>query len=223
MRVINSKYKEFYDFYGAIIDPEGHHDDPVVYDAWGRVKLDDSTILSYATGELGKPRRVFSPERDGYPFVIEFGRVQYFMRALDVLRTGDQAVEYSGKFEVEDVRRENRKAFPAPVAIGSYDVEWRFHDRYRYLTKHKRIPLSDRKFDEFRFGSSCRWRPFEIGHPVFSGTGLAKLFDARDVYVALDQYLSSLRNDVSVDIRMTDRERAETKGFVHPTSFRNMG
>jgi len=61
----------------------------------------------------------------------------------------------------------------------------------------------------------------EVKNPILRETKLTSLLDPQEIWVNLDNYLSSLNNDKDVSIPMTEEEKAEVHGFDRKTSFRN--
>ena len=70
------------------------------------------------------------------------------------------------------------------------------------------------------------WDGFDINEknfPIFKDSGLVKFFDAREVYFAIDDYLSSqkTKNERIESINITDKEKIINHGFNISYSFRN--
>ena len=70
------------------------------------------------------------------------------------------------------------------------------------------------------------WDGFDINEknfPIFKDSGLVKFFDAREIYFAIDDYLSSqkTKNERIESINITDKEKIINHGFNISYSFRN--
>ena len=230
MRVI-CPVKDFYDHYGYIVDPSNFND-PVVYDRLKYFKLSDSTLVAKMCADYVSPKKFFNFRKDDrVSFLVEAGWKKYFffmdgIKRTDVTPKPNTGInfEYSARFELEEVRDVYEKAFIDPLSIGWYSIRWGYNDRWRYVRTETRRTVKDYKWSELRFSKGKDWEDpgCVIGNPIISGTSLTRLLDPQELWIALDQYLSSLRNDPGVPCDMMDRQKAETKGFEHPKSFRNM-
>ena len=63
----------------------------------------------------------------------------------------------------------------------------------------------------------------KIINPILIQTKLAELLDPKQIYIDLDSYLSSLKNEQRWESEgLTDKDKLINHGFLHPESFRNV-
>lgn len=98
------------------------------------------------------------------------------------------------------------------------------------ITKDKRIGIAPITF--FKAFETYSWwteatldlkidKSDAIMNPIIHGTPIASLIPAQEIYNLLYAYLSTL-NDVEIIDNRTDLEKAESAGFDHRISFRNI-
>jgi hypothetical protein len=226
---ILTKFKDFYDFYGHVISPDSKDD--VIYDRRECVRITDDTILKRITGEWRKPLYGWRIDSKGYPFVLEVGYVQYFLRAIDVERrdvTPPPAKELdivlTGCFIIDHVRRENRHVYPAPMTLHEYLRHWR--GLRPTFDQEKRAKIKDCKWSEIDWNYPVKrsnWYVNPWFNPILCDTSLTKVLDPKEIWVNLDQYLSSLRNESKVESEgLTDKDKVVNHGMDPKESFRGV-
>ena len=190
MRII-CKYKDWYDYFGHVINPENSRDD-IVYDRRDCRKLSNSDLVEYLVGSQRYGR--INP-REKKSFALEVGYTQYFITLSDI-----DGIAMTGKFSLDKILKNSSHMFKEPMSICVYRPD------YRHLSKVG-------WFDRERL----------IANPILADTDLVRLIDPREIWIELDQYLSSLKNDISQESAgLTDRDKALNHGFSHPESFRKM-
>lgn len=207
MKII-CKYKDYYDYFGHVIGP-GNAGDDVVYDRRDCQKLTDPDLVSHLMHyeKTRRPPHSGMGLGSGRSFVLEVGYTQYFM-SLNII----DSVAMTGKFSLEKTIKSHGHIFKTPMSISTYGIHWT-GNRELWRKLKDDFSLSSCKFDHER----------AIPNPILADTGLMKLIDPQDIWVALDQYLSSLKNDVNQESAgLTDKDKAINHGFSHPESFRNM-
>jgi len=204
MKII-CKHKDWYDYFGHVINPENSRDD-VVYDRRDCRKLSNSDLVEYL--EPRGYRGIGLGLREGRSFALEIGYTQYFISLSDV-----DMVSMTGKFSLDKVLKSRSHVFKEPMSICEYRINW------NPLSKEgvKKI------IDDFSLGDCVFDHERRMPNPILAGTDLVSLIDPQEVWIALDQYLSSLKNDASWESAgLTDRDKVLNHGFSHPESFRNM-
>lgn len=79
----------------------------------------------------------------------------------------------------------------------------------------------------WRWSQEERWKEINnmmvhrVVNPILSGTFIPKLVPPTDIWLALYEYLSSLRDKPFSDTR-SDIQKLESAGFDKKTSFRNV-
>jgi|GEM_PF-3279115 len=203
MRII-CKYKDWYDYFGHVINPENSRDD-IVYDRRDCRKLSNSDLVEYLVGSQRYGR--INP-REKKSFALEVGYTQYFITLSDI-----DGVAMTGKFSLDKILKNSSHMFKEPMSICGYRFDYRLLIKVGWDEMIDNISLGDCVFD----------RESRIANPILSDTDLVRLIDPREVWIELDQYLSSLKNDVSRESEgLTDRDKALNHGFSHPESFRKM-
>jgi hypothetical protein len=160
------------------------------------------------------PRNYTDITKDSKLFVIlEVGYVQHLIQLFDftVLETGriNNIASYSMK--VVRTFKDYKHYYDYPISIRAIEVSYQRHyfepNVYRF----------DRPFNEV----VRRVYTKSINLPILKGTQLTSMLDAKETWIELQTYLSSLGNDKDIDLHMTDVEKAVNHGFDKKSSFRN--
>lgn len=225
MKIIDNK-KDYYDYISGIYGI----DDLVVYDRRSSITLNSGNIMlqgldHYFSNKIlftDKPlsekrywelksiiryreakaaKNKFSKkwkEGDVYHFVLEVGYTHY-------------------RFEVErwieDKKQENAH------------VEYRLIDTMKDVQKrYSNVPMCIIlcQTQYWQVPNEGRWKEtHRIENPILTGTFITKIVPPSNIWQALYEYLSSLKNKPFTDTR-TDVQKLESAGFDKKTSFRNV-
>lgn len=138
-------------------------------------------------------------EGESYHFVLEVGYIHY-------------------RFEVERWLEENNRE--------SAHVEYRLIDTIKDVRKrYSDVPICivpcDAQYS--RWSHEERWKEMKgrVDNPILAGTFIPGMIPPTDIWNALYEYLSSLRDKPFTDTR-SDIQKLESAGFDKKTSFRNI-
>ena len=230
MKIIDNK-KDYYDYLASIYGI----DDLVVYDRRGSVTLNPDRVLSHGMDYYFSHRILFLDkplsekkywslksiskqreakavkhkfnktfkEGDVYHFVLEVGYTHY-------------------RFEVErwkDEKTPNLAHVETTLLDTLKDVRQRYSEVPMCI-----IPC---QAQYFRWSHEERWEEIKnslthrIENPILADTFIPKMIPPTDIWQALYEYLSSLRDKPFTDSR-SDVQKLESAGFDKKTSFRNI-
>lgn len=197
MYIIDSN-KDFYDYHSHVYGV----DKSIIYDRRGSEVLNDAYLLSLSQGNLYTSVEIH--------LLLEVGFVQYLFLITDLQY--EQGKRYSFPNEVIDFNlkmvqeyHNYNHYFDSPVSIQGVNVcyQFRYHKGkrkdYNYSLPYEQV--------------------VQIGHlpsisnPILKDTRLTKHLDSHLVWMELQTYISSLGNDKDVNLKMTDKEKAEIHGF----------
>jgi hypothetical protein len=216
MRII-SKYRDFYDWIGPSIDLLNHEDN-IVFDRREAKELSNNDFLQFV-GESHYPRisHNFYMTPNGNDFLLEVGYIQYFFNIKNVTR--ENGIYFGGNINLIHIRNENKKAFKSPITLSKYDFHYHRFGGYKYYFKN--IKIENTKWDEINFG--LKEPQTKIFNPILIKTKLTSILDPKEIWINLDQYFSSLKNEQRWESsNITDKEKLINHGFNHPESFRNI-
>jgi len=209
---IIDKNQDYYDYFSHIYGI----DKTVTFDRRGSIVLNNKDLLISPITSGGWPWE----RREHHSYVIlEVGYIQYLLCIHNIKFSED--VMYYVYTEVEDydisiVRKydEHKHYFGDPITLQSCVIDnWS-----SYMNKEVDI---DSFIKQNSFEESILFKSDFIKNPILKNTKITSLLDSQEIWVNLDNYLSSLNNDKDVSIEMTEEEKAETHGFDRKTSFRN--
>lgn len=230
MKIIDNK-KDYYDYLAGIYGV----DDLVVYDRRGSVTLNSDRVLSHGMDyyfsyrilfldkplaekswwnlrsiakrrETKSPKHSFSKtfkEGDIYHFVLEVGFIHY---RFEVERWKDEKISNSAHVEttlldtIKDVRQRYSEVPMCVIPCQAQYFRWSHEERWEEIKNsltHK------------------------VENPILAGTFIPKLVPPTDIWQALYEYLSSLRDKPFIDTR-SDVQKLESAGLDKKTSFRNV-
>ena len=230
MKIIDNK-KDYYDYISGIYGI----DDLVVYDRRGSITLNSSNILLQGLDyyfntkilfidkslsekrywelksivryrEAKAEKNMYSKkwkEGDVYHFVLEVGYTHY-------------------RFEVERWIEDNKQ--------NHAHIEYRLIDTMKDVQKrYSNVPmcLIPCYVQDWRWAKDGLWKEkcdtklHRVENPILTGTFITKIIPSADIWQAIYDYLSSLRDKPFTDTR-TDVEKLESAGFDKETSFRNV-
>lgn len=142
-------------------------------------------------------------EGDVYHFILEVGYSHY-------------------RFEVERWIEDNKDKF-AHVETTLIDVVKNVRERYSEVP----ICLVPCQTQFLHWSHEERWKEdkrsliHRVENPILAGTFITKIIAPSDIWQALYEYLSSLRDKPFTDTR-SDVQKLESAGFDKKTSFRNV-
>ena len=230
MKIIDNK-KDYYDYISGIYGI----DDLVVYDRRSSVVLNSGKTLLQGLDHYFSTKILFTDkplsekrywelksivryreakaaknkyskkwkEGDVYHFVLEIGYTHY-------------------RFEVERWIEDNKNEYA--------HVENRLIDTMKDVQKrYSNVPmcLILCQVQDWRWTKDGLWKELSdihlhrIENPILTGTFITKIIPPADIWQALYDYLSSLKDKPFTDTR-TDVEELESAGFDKETSFRNV-
>lgn len=204
---IIDRNRDYYDYLSHIYGV----DKKVVFDRRGSTAITDGDIVN----DLHDLRHygILPIRKKSNYLILEVGYVQYLIEISEIkMRSTAFGSEYeSCKMSLIHTYRENKHHFDEPLSLHEVSLG------YKWNRKGKRLYAIDEGYTEaidevFRN---------KFGTPLLASTHLTKLIDAEDIWRELQTYISSLNNDIDVDLNMTDVEKAEIHGFDKKTSFRN--
>jgi len=214
MKIID-KNKDFYDFYSYIYGI----DNTVTYDRRKSILVDNTTLygsvypmenwIKYDNPAYFKSNSVFH--------LLETGDVQYIIEVKDVVEHyySTNLPSICENFPINNLSIKymyikHRHIFEAPVSICPLKLDWiikRYYERIYIIPTLDEIIKIVRKKDI-------------IQNPVLKNTVWTRILDAENIWKDIQNYLSSLHNDKDIDIKMTEKQKAQTHGF-DKYSFRN--
>ena len=230
MKIIDNK-KDYYDYLASIYGI----DELVVYDRRGSVTLNSDKILLHGMEYYFSNRILFHDkqlseksywnmrsiakqreakdvkhkygktwkEGDVYHFVLEVGYTHY-------------------RFEVERWIDEDKRDF---AQVESTLIDTLKDVRQRYSDVPMCIIPCQAQY--WRWSHEDRWDEINnmmvhrVENPILAGTFIPKLIPAADIWQALYEYLSTLRDTPFTDTR-SDIQKLESAGFDKKTSFRKI-
>lgn len=154
--------------------------------------------------------------------ILEVGFVQYLIRVHSFeteKQIGSPDIFKSCKMDLVREFHENKHFFPSPISINTVGLDWYFSrkdgwSKRRYKTQGAFSEVVEIYDENYR-------KHHEIKLPILKDTQLTSIIDGDVVWKELQNYISSLNNDKSIDLGLTDKEKANIHGF-DKKSFRNM-
>lgn len=198
---ILDKNTDYYDFYSHIYGV----DKQITYDRRGSVLLSDKDLVDLSA------RHSIDRKNEVNHILLEAGKVQFIFSLTNfVIDTscfpGDCIKGFD--MELENVYTDNMHYFDAPVSIIGVVID--FHFLYgRGFGYNGRKYLYDRPFGE-AVKSFIR-EP--ISNPILAKTRITNMVDGEDIWREVQTYISSIDNDKDVNLKMSDKEKAEIHGF----------
>lgn len=195
---IIDKNKDFYDYFSHIYG----EDKSITFDRRGSVICNDVMFT-----EL--PWR-WSPFRfkDTAFVLLEIGNVQRLIKLYDFIIKKDEIISCS--MEVVRIFKDNKHYFKGPISIRGVDIHgiWSWKKGYvdNFNGSYKEVINETYK---------------SIKLPILAETQLTSMLDAKEIWIDLQTYFSSLGNDKDIELKMTDVEKAVNHGFDKKTSFRH--
>jgi len=200
---IIDKNKDYYDYFSNIYGV----DKGIIFDRRGSVVLDDSLI----TGMLSAPR-LHSPILF---ILLEIGNVQHIIKLHNFTFGSVPNMPLPGitssTMQLVRTFKDHKHYFNSPISIREVNIS------YHWDYGEPRVYQLDRSYEEV----IARVDSKSIDLPILGGTQITSLLDAKEVWIELQTYFSSLKNDKDIDLHLTDVEKAVNHGFDKKTSFRN--
>ena len=202
---IIDKNKEFYDHFSYIYGI----DKCITFDSRGSINLNDENIFNMINYESK------SSIKESF-ILLEVGYIQYLIKVFNIKLKSipldlvyDKFISFS--LEVVWIFHNYKHYYKSPISIrGVYvDYIWRYKKDRKYI-------LND-NFNEVIVGVYGE----AIDLPILANTQLTSLINGEKIWKELQNYISSLDNDLDIEIPMTDVEKAVNHGFDKKTSFRH--
>ena len=206
---IIDKNKDYYDYHSHYYGV----DKQIVYDRRNSTVETNEQLINMA--EIHG--RVTKPDAVKY-LLLEIGYTQYLVRLYDFIMTQDSLLGLTAvdcNMKLVNTFNDFTHRFTTPISIRCVHLYsyWKFErvstDFRNRVEKGKYEEVLHRIYDN------------AIENPILSNTKIAGLIDGEVIWKELQNYISSLNNDVDCSTPMTDVEKAEIHGFDKKTSFRN--
>jgi len=204
---ILDKNQDFYDHFSKIYG----EDKAVTFDRRGSVILDGDMIVNQSY-------QYYEPRLNDEKFVLlEIGYTQYLIKLFNFKIKKEATIDIVKSYSMELVRKfeDYKHYYDSYISIRGCDVNYHWDWGWKKHNKGRRY-----KTDEsFKEAISKVYK--EIDLPIFANTKITSLIDAKDIWIEMQTYISSLGNDKDVSLPMSEVEKAEIHGFDKKTSFRN--
>jgi len=235
MQIID-KNKDFYDFlqfqYGI--------DKSRTYDRRGSIVLTQSKLINFLIGDYEKlfiNENIINGFNTKYEiqFVLECGNIQYVIGIEDIKASyiAESVIEWEGKYTLLKEFNEFLHIFDvAPVSIslleinriqlyGSKRYQQHLHDYYRRKSKNwndaKLIDLVNKIKKDSKKNNSDKL----LINPILKDSKIPSIVPAEKIMQGLELYFSSLNEDKTINISLTDNDKLINHGFDKRWSFRN--
>lgn len=218
MRII-SKIKDFYDYVSYELSDK---DDNIVFDRRNSLILTKDNIASFLGLNRYEKKTYYSTRHSNY-LVLQIGYLFFLIKIYDieykdVIVCGVKEKEFSNyKMKVlAKWRNYNNKSIMEFYKAYKY---------YYYKTEEQFIDdIKNNKFSEDDRMKSAGYTDIKDKTLIISETGLASVLDPKEVYLALDEYFSSLITDKekTESIGITNNEKIVNHGFDKKLSFRSI-
>lgn len=209
---IIDKNKDYYDYLSHIYGV----DKKVVYDRRKSVIITDETLCKKINSIS------FSYRKESF-IILEIGFTQYLIRCFNVYYTGsfDPKLNIYPEFvecdlEIKRVFKDKKHHYSTPMSINyvelKYNYSWKnwrsWENKTHYNFEDSYTELIKNIIDK------------DIKNPILKDTQITSLINPEEIWIELQNYISSLNNDKDIDLNLTDKEKAEIHGF-DKKSFRN--
>ena len=212
---IIDKNKDYYDHYSYIYGV----DKTVVFNRKDSIVLNDAILvdMSYLYN-----LRANYKEAVGF-LLLEIGTMQYLIKVdkivlkkiREFINTG--YVFISCRMQIIREFKDNKHYYKTPISIRGVEI----NDNRSWYQRRKSENLIYKNE-----GLTCKdvinriiREPIEL--PILADTQITSLLDGDIVWKELQNYVSSLNNDIDVSLPTTDVNKAINHGFDKKTSFRH--
>jgi len=230
MQIID-KNKDFYDFlqfqYGI--------DKSRTYDRRGSVVLTQSKLIKFLLGDHDK---LFISENDNglntkydIQFILECGNIQYVIEIEDIKATyiAESVIEWEGKYILLKEFNEFIHLFDvAPISIFCLEINrTRIYGSKRYQLYYRRKPKNwnDAKlYDLINKEKKDNIKKYPnklLINPILKDSKIPSIIPAEKIIQGLELYFSSLNEDKTINISLTDNDKLINHGFDKRWSFRH--
>jgi hypothetical protein len=232
MQIID-KNKDFYDFlqfqYGI--------DKSRTYDRRGSIILTQSKLIKFL---LGHNDKLFISDNTKYgsnvkydiQFILECGNIQYVIKIEDIkaLYNAESIIEWEGKYILLKEFNEFLHLFDAtPISIFCLEV-------------NRTIIYKSKRFNKwFNWKKSKNWNDVKLNdlvnkekkdnikknpdklliNPILKDSKIPSIIPAEKIMQGLELYFSSLNEDKTINISLTDNDKLINHGFDKRWSFRH--
>lgn len=207
---ILDKNKDYYDYFSHIYGA----DKSITFDRRGSFIITDEIIFSLSQ-ESHRKMYYNSDFFDSHFYILlETGNVQYLIKCFNFkFITKNVLIDKfdSCSMELINTFKENKHYFELPISIRYADVNTHYKHKIGY------VPILKGSYQQVIYKASN----LSIDLPILKDSQLTSMIDAKEIWIELQNYISSLDNDKDITIQMTDVEKAVNHGFDKKTSFRN--
>jgi hypothetical protein len=207
---IIDRNKDYYDYLSHVYGV----DKKVVFDRRGSVNLTDEELVNLLKFNLNEKRPLYWNHRGEF-FILEIGYIQYLVYLKDFKTKHFKYI--SSKMECKHIFRNNVHYYDKPISIRRVNVEYNWGWDWRNKKPKEEYWVITNNYKE----TITKVYDDPINLPILKDTQLTQWLDPEEVWKELQNYISSLKNDKDVDLKMSDVEKAEIHGFDKKTSFRN--
>jgi len=187
---------DFYDHFSHIYGL----DKSIIFDRRGSTRLTDDMLVGVSVHRYDKDTQGF--------VLLEIGDVQYVVHIYSIVygSLNIENYEVSLLHTYEEHRHLNDAALMSIRGIRLFS---------RYFGNFGRIPKKMTDIEIPSLDELNRRRSINdtIKLPILADTKLTSILDAEKIWQDLQNYISSLNNDIDVSIPMTDKDKAATHGF----------
>jgi len=215
--LIIDKNDDYYDYLSNIYG----RDPKVVYDRRKSIIIPSQQDLF----NLTSPEKRSFKNNNNCHILLEAGFFQYvfiFKNIKLVKEAGQYSPDYSWQdamytydFELAHVYNDNKHYFPGIMTLAKTDIYLPYMWRIR-REKEKGIDFKSLSFIDMRTDKDKT-----INNPILKNTLITKFIEPQDIWMQLNNYISSLGNDKDVDIKNSDVDKAINHGFDKRWSFRH--
>jgi len=210
--LIIDKNDDYYDYLSNIYG----RDPKVVYDRRkSTIILSQEDLFDFAY----KNER-YSKHNDTCYVLLEVGFFQYLFRFKNIKCIKKEGLSlnyfwhsamYSSDFELICVYDNNKHYFPGIMTL----VKSNIYIPYNWRGKEKEYDFKSLSFKDMRVQEN------EIVNPILKNTLITKFIEPQNIWMQLNNYISSLGNDKNVDIKNSDVDKALNHGFDKRWSFKH--
>jgi len=195
---IIDKNQDFYDYLSHVYGV----DKKIVFDRKGSTILTDDDLEPYSDR--------WRKDNESY-LILEMGYTQVVLRQYNYTYYWDFWETCHIRCDMEKVRyfKNCKNLFGCPLSLYRVELSYRYYGKdFMVITNANSLSELDyqkKKITDF---------------PILKNTVITKYVDAVEIWMEIQNYISSLNNDPYVDIGSTDVERAANHGF-DKNSFRH--
>jgi hypothetical protein len=219
---IIDKNKDYYDYLKGIYGI----DKTITYDRRGSVVLSEFSLLNQLSNAYTLAKELHNLISTKH-FVLEIGTVQYIFQTKitykkDKFGINDAYIPVSGKYKIIGILKEHQHYFDKEISIVPFRLNFLnnhyYWDYWYYRNKNK-----EEKEIEIKTWSEVTDIQTDkiIVNPILTNTSIASFIPPMDIWIELNNYISSKYNDKIIEIVNTDKDKVINHGFDTKSSFRH--